>query len=181
MIIIGAVILIFTGRPILYRQKRTGLYGQTFTLLKFRTMTVQADKVKNKLSPLNEANGPTFKIYNDPRYTSVGKFLSHTGLDELPQLFNILRGDMSLIGPRPLPVQEASKLKKWHLQRHIVKPGIVSPWIFEGYHNSSFDKWMRSDVAYAKNKNVLTDSLLMVKTAHFFILLVGKEIKLFFK
>ncbi len=139
-------------------------------------MVVNAERLKPKLMRYNEAHGPVFKIHQDPRFTKIGKFLSHTGLDELPQLFNVLRGDMALIGPRPLPPEEAIKLKKWQQKRHTIKPGIVSPWVFEGYHSSSFDDWMESDIQYSKNKNLFTDLILTVRAISMFIKLIGKEL-----
>jgi lipopolysaccharide/colanic/teichoic acid biosynthesis glycosyltransferase len=138
-------------------------------------MVPAADKLKQKLADKNEANGPAFKIYNDPRLTTIGKILSHTGLDELPQLYNILHGDMAIVGPRPLPVPEAKKLLLWQRERTIVKPGIVSPWVVNGYHSNSFEEWMKSDIIYAHSKNMFGDVLLLARGLLFFIELVAKE------
>jgi lipopolysaccharide/colanic/teichoic acid biosynthesis glycosyltransferase len=121
-------ILLTSGPPVLFLQRRMGKNKKTFVLYKFRTMMVGSENKQKEYRPLNEANGPVFKIRNDPRYTPFGKFLSHTGLDELPQLFNILHGDMALFGPRPLPVYEAKRLLLWQQQRHSIQPGIISPW-----------------------------------------------------
>jgi len=124
----------------------------------------------------NESSGPTFKIHNDPRFTRIGKFLSHTGLDELPQVFNVLHGDMALIGPRPLPVSEAEKLKPWMQARERVLPGIISPAILTGGYHKNFIAWMKSDVAYAKEKNVYTDMVLLIRMIPFLFGLVWREI-----
>ncbi|MBI5449694.1 sugar transferase [Candidatus Gottesmanbacteria bacterium] len=148
---------------LLYRQRRIGKNGKPFTMYKFRTMITGADAMQKKLSPYNEADGPVFKIRNDPRFTSIGKFLSHTGLDELPQLINVLRGEMAIIGPRPLPLAEAAKLTPWQKKRHRVKPGIISPWILEGYHAKSFDAWMKSDIEYIETKHVWKDMELGIR------------------
>jgi len=154
---IGFCILLTSGFPIFYFQKRIGKYEKEFVLYKFRTMQKNAQTEQLALMKKNEANGPVFKIRDDPRFTSIGKLLSRTGLDELPQLFNVLRGDMAVIGPRPLPVPEARKLKPWQRERHTVLPGIISPWIFQGYHSTPFNDWMKSDIAYAKTKNFTGD------------------------
>lgn len=178
--VISVAIFVTSRTPIFYKQKRVGEGGKIFELLKFRTMHTNADNVKSKLTKLNEASGPVFKIYDDPRFTPIGKFLSHTGLDELPQLINIVKGDMNLMGPRPLPVEEAKKLADWQLKRHHIKPGIISPWIVDSYHSTSFDAWMKSDIQYIKNKNLLYDSILLLKAGKFFIRLVGRELMYIF-
>lgn len=176
-IIIFLLILFFSGRPIIYQQKRVGEKGKIFTLLKFRTMTVGAEKTQSKFKKLNEATGPVFKIHHDPRFTGIGKFLSHTGLDELPQLFNVLKGDMELIGPRPLPVSETKKLKTWQQKRHQIKPGIISPWIVNGYHKQSFAAWMKSDIDYIKKKSLKYDLYLFFKTLGFVLKMFIGEFK----
>ena len=156
-ILISILILYLCGKPIFYIQKRIGKNGQIFKLYKFRTMVKNAEKIKNKYLKFNEAKGVVFKIHNDPRFVGIGKFLSHTGLDELPQLFNVLKGEMSLIGPRPLPIDESNKLKSWQKKRLTIKPGIISPWILEGYHQNSFDNWMKSDLKYISKKSFKYD------------------------
>lgn len=175
-LMIGISIYLTSGSPIIYRQKRIGRGNKEFTLYKFRTMVPNAEKLKFQYLAHNEAKGPIFKIHNDPRFTPVGKFLSHTGLDELPQLYNILRGDMSFIGPRPLPVQEAAKLKPWQKNRHDIKPGIISPWVLDGYHSKTFDEWMKSDIEYIKNKSILYDISLSIRTMILIIKLLLREI-----
>ena len=131
LLVVSGLIVVFSGFPIFFYQKRVGKNGAVFTMYKFRTMVGNAEKAKRNYVSLNESVGPAFKIHNDPRFTPIGKILSHTGLDELPQLFNVLRGDMALIGPRPLPVSEAKKLKPWMHARQQIRPGIISPAYFK--------------------------------------------------
>ena len=168
-------VVLDSGFPIFYRQKRQGQGVKSFFMIKFRTMRRDAEAVQKKLFHLNEANGPVFKIRDDPRYTRIGKVLAHSGLDEVPQLWNVLRGDMALIGPRPLPVVEAAKLKPWQHERNAGKPGIISPWIIEGYHSQSFDTWMKSDIAYLKRKSFLYDMQLAGKAIWLLCMLFVKE------
>lgn len=175
LFIIATAIYCFNGRPVFFKQKRVGQNGKLFAMYKFRTMVPNAEKLRIKLLKKNEANGLVFKIHNDPRFTGIGKFLSHTGLDELPQLFNVLKGNMALIGPRPLPVYEANKLKKWQQQRHQIKPGILSPWILNGYHSQKFDDWMKSDIQYAKRKSVAIDAILLYKGFILLLTLLWRE------
>jgi len=174
---VACLAIAFTsGFPFLFTQIRVGKKGQKFTLYKFRTMIRGADGQQKELTPLNEAHGPVFKIHNDPRYTRIGKFLAHTGLDELPQLFNVFLGDMAIIGPRPLPVAEAKKLKPWQRKRYEIKPGIISPWILEGYHTQTFDVWMKSDITYIKKKSFLYDLSLAGRTVSLLVRLFVREI-----
>jgi len=157
-LVLSLLIFCLSGSPIFFVQDRVGLNGKKFKIFKFRTMISNAEKYQQKLSYLNEADDPVFKIKNDPRLTGIGKFLSHSGLDELPQFFNILKGEMNLIGPRPLPVSEANKIDvKYKTQRESVKPGLLSPWILDGYHRLSFDEWMKNDIFYIKNKSFVYD------------------------
>jgi len=185
MIVIGAlpilgtvalIVAVVEGFPVFYLQKRVGKNGIPFTMYKFRTMTVGADRQQKKYLRRNEADGPVFKIRDDPRFTRTGRFLSHTGLDELPQLINVLRGEMALFGPRPLPTVEADKLTKWQQKRHRIKPGIISPWIFEGYHSRPFDEWMKSDIAYANEKSAWGDLVLFRKAVVFVGRLLVREV-----
>ena len=175
-LIIALLLVILSGWPILFFQKRVGKDGKIFIMYKFRTMNVGSEEQQKKLQKLNEADGPAFKIHDDPRYTPFGKFLSHTGLDELPQLMNILKGDMALFGPRPLPVNEAHKLTRWQQGRHCIKPGIISPWIMEGYHKKRFDDWMKSDMAYVKNKSFTYDLKLFFRSFLFMVRLFTVEL-----
>ena len=174
--IVAILIALVDGFPVLYRQRRVGLGGKPFTMYKFRTMARGADAMQKKYARQNEADGPVFKIRDDPRFTKIGRFISHTGLDELPQLWNIWRGDMALFGPRPLPVAEAAKLTKQQQERHRIKPGIISPWIFEGYHSRPFDEWMKSDIRYAKEKSLWYDFVLFGRSAVFVGKLLVREL-----
>lgn len=175
-IIISLIIFLSSGSPVIFKQERIGEKGNIFTIFKFRTMTKDAQKQKIKYLKLNEAQFPVFKIRNDPRFTYIGRFLSHTGLDELPQVFNILKGEMALFGPRPLPVYEYKKLKHWQKKRQNGKPGIISPWILNGYHQQSFDEWMKSDIEYIQNKSPGYDIGLFFKTALFMLKMLFGEI-----
>lgn len=174
--IVALLVLIFSGSPVIFRQQRVGKDGKVFTMYKFRTMVVGAEQMKKSLRPPNESKGPTFKIYNDPRFTAIGKYLSHMGLDEIPQLMNVLRGDMSFIGPRPLPVAEERKLQSWMKKREIIRPGIVSPAILTGRYHADFEAWMKSDVEYAAAKNWVTDVPLIGKSVVFLTRLVCREL-----
>lgn len=134
---------------------------------------------QGKLRHLNEADGPVFKIREDPRYTWIGKFLAHAGLDELPQFINVLRGEMSFVGPRPLPVEEAQKIPKKYERRFSVLPGITSPWVVKGAHNLTFDHWMRLDLNYVNRNSILVDLKTGVKTIFLMVkLFAGKLLKL---
>lgn len=156
----------------IFRQQRLGKNNKKFIIYKIRTMKNEAEKYKSKYMSLNEADGPVFKIYNDPRYTKIGKFLAHTGLDELPQLINIIKGDMAFIGPRPLPIEEALCVPKKYKDRFSVLPGISSPWVIKGLHSLTFDQWMLLDLEYIKNKSLWKDFQISFYT----IILVSKLI-----
>ncbi|OGG02906.1 hypothetical protein A2W14_00115 [Candidatus Gottesmanbacteria bacterium RBG_16_37_8] len=137
-----------------------------FTLYKIRTMVKNAEKFKNKYRSLNEADGPVFKIRNDPRYTQVGRFLAYYGLDELPQLINIIKGEMSFVGPRPLPVEEALKIPKRYNMRFSVLPGITSSWVVAGAHKLSFRRWMEKDMEYIRKKSIWYDLKIILQTIY---------------
>jgi lipopolysaccharide/colanic/teichoic acid biosynthesis glycosyltransferase len=136
-----------------------------------------ADKVQKKYRSLNEADGPVFKIQNDPRFTKFGKLLARTGLDELPQLINIIKGEMSFVGPRPLPIQEANKIPKKYQNRFSLLPGITSLWVAKGSHRLTFHEWMRLDIDYKNNKNLITDIFIVLHTVK--IILKSIYIELF--
>jgi lipopolysaccharide/colanic/teichoic acid biosynthesis glycosyltransferase len=174
--VVGLVVFLLEGSPVLFRQLRVGKRGKIFTIYKFRTMWSDSDIQKKKLLKRNEADGPVFKIKNDPRFTSAGRFLAHTGLDELPQLWNVIIGDMALIGPRPLPIEEANKLKSWQKKRLDIKPGIISPWILQGYHTMSFDAWMKSDIEYVESKSFFSDLGICIRACKFLSMLFIKEL-----
>lgn len=166
MISIFILLRLLNHKPIFFKQKRVGKNGKVFTLIKFRTMLVGAEILQNKYKHLNISDGPTFKIPNDPRYTKFGKFLAKSGLDELPQLINVLRGEMSLVGPRPLPVYEANNLTKEQKIREVVLPGITSSWVINGAHGLKFSEWMKLDRQYVESANLLTDIQILTKTAY---------------
>jgi len=174
--VIGISILCFSGRPVFYLQRRIGKDGVPFVMYKFRTMYQRAEQDQKKYRTQNEASGPVFKIHNDPRFTPIGRFLSHTGLDELPQLWNVFLGDMALFGPRPLPIAEAKQLLSWQKERQKIKPGIVSPWIFNGYHQRTFDEWMRDDCVYVQKKSFVYDTHLFALSCVFVARLFVREV-----
>lgn len=149
---------------IFFKQKRLGKDKKPFYIYKFRTMVEDAENLKSKIKNLNEADGPVFKIFNDPRYTKIGRFLAHTGFDEIPQLINIVKGEMALVGPRPLPVDEANKVPRKYARRFSVLPGITSLWVVNGADHSSFKKWMEDDLEYIKNKSFLYDLKIIILT-----------------
>jgi exopolysaccharide biosynthesis polyprenyl glycosylphosphotransferase len=164
-IIIGVLIKLTSPGPIIFRQARVGLRGRQFNMLKFRTMTKNADLEKLNLKSKNEADGPVFKIREDPRVTKIGGFLRKTGLDELPQLFNVLKGEMSLIGPRPPLQSETAQYKRWQLRRLSVKPGLSCFWqIKPDRNNIKFEKWMEMDLAYIDNWSIRLDIIILFKT-----------------
>lgn len=163
--IVWLSIKIEDGGVVFFKQKRWGKEKRPFTLLKFRTMLEGAERLKEKYSHLNEAGGPVFKIRNDPRYTKVGRWLAHTGLDELPQLINVIKGEMAIVGPRPLPVDEAKEVPKKYEARFSVLPGITSLWVVKGAHKLSFDEWMELDLEYIENRSLWQDLSIMFLTA----------------
>jgi exopolysaccharide biosynthesis polyprenyl glycosylphosphotransferase len=150
--------------PIFYAQERVGLNRRRFPAYKFRTMVVGADRLQADLEHLNEAEGPVFKIQNDPRVTRLGYWLRRLSLDELPQLVNVLLGDMSLVGPRPLPVRDVSRIDvRWHKRRFSVKPGITCLWQINS-REPKFDEWIRSDMEYIDNWSLALDLKILAKT-----------------
>jgi exopolysaccharide biosynthesis polyprenyl glycosylphosphotransferase len=165
LIVIAIMIKATSKGPVLFKQARVGLRGRQFGLFKFRTMIVNAEIMKKELEAENEADGPVFKIKDDPRVTKIGKFLRKTGLDELPQLFNVLRGEMSLIGPRPPLPSETVQYKRWQLRRLSVKPGLSCFWqIKPDRNNIKFEKWMELDLAYIDNWSLRLDFIILLKT-----------------
>lgn len=175
-VLCAVTVFIANGSPVFFRQKRVGKNGKVFVMYKFRTMKIGAERLQSQLRKQNEADGPVFKIRNDPRFTRIGKFFSHAGFDELPQLWNVLRGEMALIGPRPLPLSETKKLTATQFKRHVVKPGIISPWILDGYHTKPFISWMKSDIIYSRTKSLKTDILLFIRSIKLLILLFGRSV-----
>lgn len=164
MILAALAIKLTSAGPVIFRQPRAGRGGRTFTIYKFRTMVVDAESRKAALRPVSEQDGPAFKLRHDPRITRVGGILRETSIDELPQLFNVLKGDMSLVGPRPLPIDEANACHQWHMRRLDVTPGLTCIWQVEGRSRVSFEQWMRMDMAYLRSRRLRSDLLLLLRT-----------------
>jgi exopolysaccharide biosynthesis polyprenyl glycosylphosphotransferase len=165
-LILAAAIKSSSPGPIFFRQQRSGLNGSPFTLYKFRTMVTNAEQFQHELAAMNEMSGPVFKVTNDPRVTPVGKFLRKWSLDELPQLFNVLRGEMSLVGPRPLPVDEIKRINDLsHRRRLSVKPGLTCLWQIKGRNQiSDFKDWVRLDLEYIDHWSIWLDLKILALT-----------------
>lgn len=157
----------------IFSQKRVGINGDEFKMYKFRSMVKDAEAVKEKLKSKNEMSGPMFKMKNDPRITKIGKFIRKTSIDELPQLFNILKGEMSLVGPRPSLPKEVISFEPWMKERLNVKPGLTCYWQVAGRNNIDFEDWMKLDIKYVEERSFLLDLKLIVKT--FFVLFGDKN------
>ena len=165
VIAIVACAVKFTSKgPIFFSQKRVGKNGKIFDMYKFRSMVVNAEELKEKLAHQNEMSGPMFKMKDDPRVTNVGKFIRKTSLDELPQLWNVLKGDMSLVGPRPSLPKEVKQFEKWMYKRLTVKPGLTCYWQVSGRNNIDFEDWMKLDCRYVDERNLWIDIKLIFKT-----------------
>jgi len=158
------VIWIDSSGPILFKQKRVGLNGRTFTFYKFRSMVKDAEQIRSRFGHLNEMSGPVFKIREDPRLTKVGKFIRKYSIDELPQLFNVLKGDMSLVGIRPPIPEEVEKYEGWQRRRLSMKPGITCIWQVRGRNQVDFDQWMKMDLHYIDSWSLMLDLKLLFKT-----------------
>ena len=150
--------------PVLYRSMRPGIGGRPFSCLKFRTMVKGAEHLQERLEEHNEVGGALFKIREDPRVTRVGRFLRRWSLDELPQLFNVIRGQMSLVGPRPLPQRDYDRLDDWHRKRYLVLPGMTGLWQVSGRSELDFDELVRLDFLYLERWSVFLDLTIMLKT-----------------
>jgi exopolysaccharide biosynthesis polyprenyl glycosylphosphotransferase len=165
LLIVAALIKLDAPGPVFFRQERVGLYKRRFYLIKFRTMINGADRQQQALEHLNEAAGPVFKIKHDPRITRVGKFLRRFSIDELPQLLNVLMGEMSLVGPRPLPVRDVERIAvQWHKRRLSMKPGLTCLWQVNGRSNVSFDHWVHMDLEYIDRWSLGLDLMILLKT-----------------
>ena len=171
-VIIALLIKIDSPGHIFFRQERMGQNGRRFKLLKFRSMIDGAEGLQTNIQGLNEASGPVFKIKNDPRITMVGRFLRKTSLDELPQFINVLKGEMSLVGPRPPLPDEVAQYKNWQRRRLSMKPGITCIWQVSGRSNVSFEKWMKMDMEYIDNWSLVLDIKILLKTI--WVVLYGK-------
>ncbi len=165
LLLIAVLIRLTSPGPALFVQERLGLNKQRFPMFKFRTMVTNAAALQQELEQFNEAGGPVFKMRHDPRITPLGGFLRKTSLDELPQLFNVLRGELSLVGPRPLPVRDYERFDAyWFNRRFSVKPGITCIWQVSGRSNSSFDHWIKQDLEYIDNWSLALDLKILLKT-----------------
>lgn len=174
MAVIALTIKMSDRGPVFFSQRRAGLGGKPFTIYKFRTMITDAEAKKDQLRKESEQDGPAFKIKHDPRITRIGRFLRETSLDELPQLFNVLKGDMSLVGPRPLPVEESNRCATWHRRRLDVTPGLTCIWQIKGRGNVSFAEWIRMDRRYIRARNFWVDLKLILMTVPAVLLRRGR-------
>ncbi len=164
MLVIALAIKLTTPGPVLFRQKRTGMNGRHFTMYKFRTMVRDAERQRAALHKYNEMDGPVFKLACDRRVTPVGRFLRKTSLDELPQLYNILKGEMSFVGPRPPLPEEVNRYELWQRRRLSMRPGLTCLWQVGGRNRMSFVDWMKLDLHYIDNWSLSLDFLLLLKT-----------------
>ena len=149
---------------VFFAQERNGIYPTTFKMYKFRSMVHNAEELLESLMDKNEQTGPVFKITDDPRITKVGKFIRKTSIDELPQLFNVLKGDMSFVGPRPPIPYEVEQYTPYQMQRLSVKPGITCIWQVSGRNNIGFDEWVEMDLEYIRKRSIFMDLKLIFKT-----------------
>lgn len=173
LVIIGVLIKVESKGPIIFSQDRIGKNGKVFRMYKLRSMVANAEELKGTLMKENEMSGPMFKIKDDPRVTKVGKFIRKTSIDELPQLFNVLKGDMSLVGPRPSLPNEVLKFESWMNKRLMVKPGLTCYWQVMGRNNIDFQQWMLLDIKYVETRSIIVDIKLIIKT--FFVLFGDKN------
>ena len=164
LLLIALAIKLTSRGPVLYRQVRCGLGGRRFEVYKFRSMVENADELRPQLEHLNEVDGPVFKIADDPRVTRAGKWLRRLSLDELPQLWNILKGEMSFIGPRPPRPEEVEKYESWQRRRLRMRPGMTCLWALEGRSRLSFDRWMQLDLSYIDDWSLWLDAKIFFKT-----------------
>lgn len=173
ILLIVAIAIKFDSKgPIIFKQDRVGKNGKIFGMYKFRSMVVNAEELKKELQEKNEMSGPMFKIKDDPRITKIGKFIRKTSIDELPQLINVIKGDMSLVGPRPSLLKEVEEFEPWMKERLAVQPGITCYWQVSGRNNIPFKEWMALDIKYINDMNYWLDLKLIFKT---FFVLFGDE------
>lgn len=164
LLIISILIKADSKGPVIFAQDRVGKDGKIFKMYKLRSMVVNAEELKERLKKNNEMSGPMFKMKDDPRITRIGKFIRKTSIDELPQLFNILRGDMSLVGPRPSLPGEVEQFEPWMNKRLEVKPGLTCYWQVMGRNNIDFEEWMKLDIKYVNERSFIIDLILILKT-----------------
>jgi exopolysaccharide biosynthesis polyprenyl glycosylphosphotransferase len=162
--IIAVIVLVLDGRPIIFRQTRVGLHGRPFAVVKFRTMVPDAEALLTELEEQNEIKGHAFKITDDPRLTRTGRILRATSLDELPQVWNVLLGEMSLVGPRPPLPREVAGYDLWHRRRLSMKPGITGLWQVAARRDDDFDRWVQLDLAYIDRWSIWLDLKIILKT-----------------
>lgn len=164
MIIVAIWIKLDSKGPVFFAQNRVGQDGKGFKMYKFRSMCTDAELLLDKLKEKNEMSGPMFKIKEDPRVTKVGRFIRNTSIDELPQLFNILKGEMSIVGPRPSLPKEVAQFTSFQKQRLIAKPGLTCYWQVRGRSDVNFEEWMEMDVEYLRDRSTFVDIGLIFKT-----------------
>ena len=164
-LVVGLGIALSSAGPVFFAQERVGLNKKIFRMIKFRTMVVDAEVKQLALETMNESDGPAFKIKDDPRITGIGRLLRKTSIDELPQLFNVLKGDMSLVGPRPLPLRDYAGFQEdWHRRRLSVRPGITGLWQVKDRDHTSFDRWMKLDMQYIDQWSLMLDFKILLET-----------------
>ena len=165
LLLIAIAVRVSSPGPIFFSGERYGMHRRRFAMYKFRTMVVDAETQQVALEALNEAQGPVFKIKEDPRVTRIGRFLRKMSLDELPQLWNVLRGEMSLVGPRPLPLRDVGRFEEsWLLRRFSVKPGLTCLWQIRGRSNTTFEEWIRQDLEYIDGWSLSLDAKILLMT-----------------
>ncbi len=164
LLIIAIGVKLTSKGPVIFKQDRVGLRGRRFSVYKFRTMVHNAEAIKGGLMDQNDQSGPVFKMKKDPRVTKIGKFLRKTSLDEFPQFFNVLKGDMSIVGPRPSVPSEVEQYKRWQLRRLSMKPGITCIWQVSGRNKITFEEWMKMDLEYIDHWSLKFDFVLIIKT-----------------
>jgi len=163
-LLVGMFIKLDSTGPIFFCQERCGLNGRRFTMYKFRSMVADAEMRRLEVASFNELSGPVFKVRNDPRITRFGRFLRKSSFDEVPQLLNVIKGDMSMIGPRPAIPAEVDKYERWQRRRLSMKPGLTSLWVIRGRNNIPFEQWMQFDLEYIDNWSLWRDCEILVKT-----------------
>ena len=173
IILVAIAIKLESKGPVLFSQDRVGKNGKIFKIYKMRSMVQNAEELKEKLLAQNEMSGPMFKMKDDPRITKVGKFIRKTSIDELPQLINVIKGDMSLVGPRPSLPKEVKEFEPWMYERLAVTPGLTCYWQVMGRNNIDFEDWMKLDIKYVRERNFFLDIKLIFKT--FFVLFGDKN------
>lgn len=165
IMLVAAIAVKLTSKgPVIFTQRRAGLGGRPFTIYKFRSMRAGAEEERADLTADSHLAGPAFKMDSDPRCTAVGRLMRRWSVDELPQLWNVLKGDMSLVGPRPLPCQESHDMSSWHRRRLLVTPGMTCIWQISGRSLVGFDDWIRMDIQYAESRSLWLDLRILAMT-----------------